>query len=105
MLVSFCFNVTLLVFASSVRVKGVVGEDVVLGLRKTTVVCVILAEVRSVEEISVVAAVEETEVVVIRTVVVLGVVVIRTVVVLGVVVTCAVVVIVVVDGRSVVLVV
>ncbi len=94
MLVSFCFNVTLLVFASSVGVKGVVGEDVVLGLRKTTVVCVILAVVGLVEEISVVAAVEETEVVVICTVVVLGVVVI-----------CAVVVMVVVNDRSVVLVV
>jgi hypothetical protein len=94
MLVSFRSNVTLLVFASSVGVKGVVGEDVVLGLRKTTVVCVILAVVGLVEEISVVAAGEEIEDVVIRTVVVLGVVVI-----------CAVVVIVVVDCRSVVLVV
>ncbi len=75
--------------------KGVVVRDVVLGLRKTTVVCVILAVVGSVEEIIVEeTAVEGIEVVVIRTVIVLGVVVI-----------CAAVVIVVVDGRSVVLVV
>jgi hypothetical protein len=62
-----------------------VGEDVVLGLWKMTVVCVILAVVKSVEEIDVEgAAVEEIEVVVTHIVVVLGVV---------------------VDGRSVVLVV
>jgi hypothetical protein len=92
MLVSFWFNVTLLVFASSVRVKGVVGGVVVLGLRKTTVVCVILAVVGSVEEIIVKEeAVDEMGVVVVRTVVVMGVVVVRTVVV-----------IVVVDDRSVV---
>jgi len=71
-LVSFCFKVTLLVFALSVRAKGVVGEDVVLGLWKTAVVCVILAVVGSVEEINVEgAAVEEIEVAVIRTVVVI----------------------------------
>jgi hypothetical protein len=96
LLVSFCVIVALLVFASSVRMRGVVVGDVVSGLRKTTVVCVILAVVGSVEEIIVEeAAVEGIEVVVVGTVVVLGVVVARTVVVLGVVVICAVVVLVV----------
>ncbi len=61
-----------------------VGEDVVLGLWKTTVVCVILAVVGLVEEMDVEGAVEEIEVVVTCIVVVMGVV---------------------VDGRSVVLVV
>jgi hypothetical protein len=106
MLVSFCFNVTLPVCASSVEVRGVVGGNVMLRPRGTTVVCAILAVEESVEEIIVEkAAVEGIEVVVIRTVVVLGVVVVRTVVVLGVDVICSVVVIIVVDGRLVVLVV
>jgi hypothetical protein len=103
LLVTFCFNVKLLVVASSVKLKGVVVDGVVLGLRRTTVVCVNLAVVGSVEErIVEEVAVEETEVVVVRTVVVIGVVVVRTVVVMGVVVVRTIVVIVVVDDRSVV---
>jgi hypothetical protein len=83
LLVSFCFNVTLLVGALSEKVKGVVGGDFVLGLRRTTVVCAILAVVGLVEEIIVEeTAVDEIEVVVVRTVVVMGVVVARTVVVI-----------------------
>jgi hypothetical protein len=85
-LVSFDLNVTLPVCASSVVVKGVEGDDVVLRPGGTTVVCVNLAVEEWVKEVIVEnAAVEGIAVVVIRTVVVLVVVVTLADVVLGVV--------------------
>ncbi len=75
-LVSYDLNVTLLVCASSVVVKGVEESNVVLRPGGTTVVCVNLAVEEWVEEKIVEnAAVEGIEVDVTRTVVVLGVVV------------------------------